>query len=162
MKKNLILLTMLAAVVLIQGCWYYSFTGGSIPGVESVAIPMFKDNSTEFQLKEKLQQQLVTKFQSENIFKIENPNSADAILSGVITNVTDMPVSVNRQEQASQTEIRISVSIKLDERVSGKSIVSVQVSGVAQYSSVSGRETAIERAINQLTQEISEKILSGW
>jgi len=143
-------------------CFYYSFSGKSIPDVESVAIPLFTDKTLEFQLKDRLQLKLIETFQEENLFKIESADRADAILNGVIISVEDQLAAVDRQERAEQTELHITVEIKFENRTTGKVILNERVYGIGFYKSVPERSAAIDQAIEQLTREITDKMLSGW
>ncbi|MFC1729890.1 LPS assembly lipoprotein LptE [candidate division KSB1 bacterium] len=156
--------TVISTAVLLTGmlsCWY-SFTGRGLPGVESVAIPLFIDRTQEFRLSDKLQAQLISIFQEENILRIESDERADAILSGVIVRIVDSPRSVSRNELAEQSEVTIEVEIKLENRETGQVIMNERVRGVALYGAVSERDAAIDEALVVLTREISNKILSGW
>ncbi|MCP4724517.1 MAG: LptE family protein [bacterium] len=160
MKKILFVSTIISLAFV--SCWYYSFTGKALPGIESVAIPLFEDRTAEFQIKEKLQAQLQTTFLEENIFKITSPNDADAVLNGVIVSVLDKPVSITDQVRASRTEVRITVRITLEEKKSGLVIFEQQVSGIGHYTEVNEREDALDEAIEQLTTDIANRVLSDW
>ncbi|MFC1564485.1 LPS assembly lipoprotein LptE [candidate division KSB1 bacterium] len=154
-------LFILLSGLLFNSCWY-SFTGKALPGIESVAIPLFEDRTAEFQIKEKLQAQLQTTFLEENIFKITSVTNADAVLNGVIVSVQDRTVSISDQLRAASTEVRITVSVTLEEKKTGKVIFKQQVSGVGNYTVVSQRESALEEAIEQLTTDIANRVLSDW
>lgn len=156
---------LLFALIILSGsvsCWYYSFTGKSLPGVESVYIPVFTDRSVEFQLKDMIQQQLIKTFQEENIFKIESADNADAILNGVILPVQDRPATVNKDERTEMTEVYIAVEFKLEDRKTGKVIIQEKVNGVGFYETTLERDNAIAEALIKLTQEIANKILTNW
>ncbi|MFC1492642.1 LPS assembly lipoprotein LptE [candidate division KSB1 bacterium] len=159
MKKIVFILPVISLVFV--SCWY-SFTGKALPGIESVAIPLFEDRTAEFQIKEKLQAQLQSTFLEENIFKITSPAAADAVLNGVIVSVGDRPVSITDQVRASRTEVRITVRITLEEKKTGKIIFEQQVAGVGHYTDVNERDSALEEAIGQLTTDIANRVLSDW
>jgi len=161
-RRKFTLIVLLITAPLLFSCWYYSFSGRALPDVDSVAIPLFKDNTLEFQLKERLQLALIQTFQEENILKIEGEGTADSILDGVIVSVVDRPTSVTKNEQTEQTEVRINIQIKFENKKTGKVLLNEQVSGVGFYQAVSERGTAIDTALEQLTREITDKILSGW
>lgn len=162
MNKRKVVLCTIMVCLLFNSCWYYSFTGKALPGIESVAIPLFEDRTAEFRIKEKLQAQLQNTFLEENIFKIASPNNADAILNGVIVSVQDRPVEITEQIRASRTEVRITVKVTLEEKKSGKVIFEQQVSGIGHYQDVNERDEALDEAIEQLTTDIANRVLSDW
>ena len=84
------------------------------------------------------------------------------MLNGIIVSVQDRPVSITEQIRASRTEVRITVSIKLEEKKSGKIIFEQQVSGVGHYTDVNERDSALDEAIEQLTTDIANRVLSDW
>jgi len=161
-KKGIFFLCVISALTGTFSCWYYSFSGKSLPGVESISIPLFDDRSQEFQLKDKLQLRIINTFQEENLLRIEGPNSADVILKGVILSVKDEPAAVSREEKIERTEVHIDVEIKLEERKSGKVLLQERVTGIGFYKTTLERDKAIEEAIAFLTRDIANKVLSGW
>lgn len=144
-------------------CWYYSFTGQGIPGVKTIAIPLFADRTKEIQVREKLQNLMIRYFQDENILKVVGINQADAILKGVIESIDDVPTALTKQEEAQQWELRVNVQIKFEQKNTGKVLVSESLTGIGFYSDpVSERDAAIEEALIKLIRDISNKIVSGW
>lgn len=161
--KKKIFLTVCIIPASFLYCWYYSFSGQGIPGVETIAIPLFANRTKEVQVREKLQNMMIGYFQDENILKIVGANQADAILSGVIESIDDVPTALTKQEDAQQFELRVNVQIKFEERITGKVLVAERLTGVGFYSDpVSEREDAINEALIQLIRDISNKIVSGW
>lgn len=152
-----------SACCLMFSCWYYSFTGRGLPGIETISIPLFADRTTEIQVRDKLQNMLISFFQDENILKVVGENQADAVLSGVLEVIEDVPTAINRQEEAQQFELRISVQIKFENRKTGKIIVNERLTGIGFYKDpLAERQEAITQALTQLTRDISNKLLSGW
>jgi len=143
-------------------CWYYSFSGKSLPGVESIAIPLFTDRTGEIQIRDKLQSMLISTFQNENILKVVGQNQADVVLSGVIEDTRDEPTAPDRQEQARQFELRIIVQIKLENKKTGKVMLTERITGLGFYKELTERDEAIDQALNQLARDVSNKIVSGW
>ncbi|MFC1513810.1 LPS assembly lipoprotein LptE [candidate division KSB1 bacterium] len=162
--NKIVLLFVTLSVFMFMDCWYYSFSGKSLPGIESVAIPLFdlRNNANEVEIRDKLQNSLVSKFQNENILKVVSRNQADSILEGVIENIEDNPTAINIQEQAQQWELKITVQFKLEVTKSGKVIVNEKVVGMGLYTDLQQRDQAVEDAVKQLIQDISDKIVSGW
>ena len=150
-----------AAVLLFAGC-FYSFTGGGLPGVKSVAIPMADYKGSEFQLREKITNQIIDKFMQDGTLKVGNLNTADTILRCTISKSPDRSTAINQNEVAQQFELSINVSIKLEDRKTGKIILTKSVNGKSTYSDLSARNTAMEEAIEMVTDNVLEEIISAW
>ena len=162
-KNNLFVLVFLCAITVCFACWKYSFSGKtSLPGIETISIPLFTDHSNELQVRDKLQSLLISTFLDENIFKVVGQNQADAVLSGVIENISDEAASLTRQEEVRQWELRVTVQVKLENRKTGQIIMRERLTGLGFYKELVERDEAIDTALQQLTQDISNKIVSGW
>jgi len=160
-SKKLILIFAFFFILNIY-CFNYSFTGGGIPGINSVYIPIADNKTNEFQLREKLTNTLIDKFMQDGNMKLENMNSADSILRCTVENISDRAASINRDEQVNQFQLRISVSIVLQNRKTGKEIIKKNISGISDYMDLSERNEAIEEAMDKLTTDIVEAIISAW
>lgn len=147
---------------LISGCFKYSFTGGGLPGINSISIPMADDKTNEFQLRENVTNALIDKFMQDGNLKLEDVNNSDSILRCSIQSINDRAAGIDRNESASQFELNIRVSIILEERATGKEIIKATISGKGIYSDLSERNSALEEAIDKLTSDILEEIISAW
>ena len=148
-------------------CWSYSFSEKALPGVDAIAVSLFTDRTNENQIRELLQNSIITTFVDENVFSIVGQNQADAILSGVIELIGDVPTQLNRSEFASQFEVQITVLVKLEEKNSGNVLLSERLLGTGLYTEPLGegegsRDAAVNQALEQITRDIIDKISSGW
>ena len=85
---------------------------GSIPiNIKNVSIPLFENQTVEFELSEKLTSKIVQEISSQNIIKITNDVNSDSIINGVVNSVSDGPYSFNDNEQVS--EYRFSLSVRV-------------------------------------------------
>ena len=94
---------LVAATVWMIGC--YSFTGASVPPhLKTLAIPTIEDQSTfgEPGVRERMTTDLTTLFLTDNSFQVADRGTADAMLRGVITSVTDAPAVVEQGETVSK------------------------------------------------------------
>ncbi|MFC1724515.1 LptE family protein [candidate division KSB1 bacterium] len=152
----------LLLILSLVSCFNYSFTGGGLPGINSIAIPIADDKTNEFQLREKVTNSLIDKFMQDGNLKIENINASDSILRCTIQSISDRSATIDRNEVASQFELNISVSLVLEDRKTGKTIIKKSVRGQSNYTDLSERNQAIEEAIDKLTTDILEEIISAW
>ncbi|RKY83165.1 hypothetical protein DRP98_07780, partial [candidate division KSB1 bacterium] len=68
-------------LLLLGGCAYYSFSGNTLPSyIKTVAIPLFEDQTSEFGIKEKLTDALISEFTRDNTLKISSQDEADSII----------------------------------------------------------------------------------
>ena len=66
-NKILIVAIAFSIIVLTGGCCTrYSFTGQPMPGINSIAIPIFVDMTTEYGLREKVTSTVIDKFIEDN------------------------------------------------------------------------------------------------
>ena len=86
------------ALLLLNGCGYYSFTGATLPEhLNTVAIPLAEDNSLSplTTLDEALTELLVTRFVRQTRLSLEtSEDDADAVLTATIDRYTSAPTSV--------------------------------------------------------------------
>ena len=62
-------------LIILTSCGPYSFTGSSIPGhIKTIAIPLFEDRTSEFEIKEKLTDYIIDEVTRDNTLKIANEN----------------------------------------------------------------------------------------
>jgi len=161
MQKKVVFFVVCVSVSLCS-CWYYSFSGKSLPGIKTIAIPPFANQSPEVQIRDRLQSMLISTFQNENILKVVGENEADVVLRGVIEEVKDVPTAPTRKEEARQFELRIVVRIKLENKKTGKQMQNEQLSRIGFYKELQLRDDAIDQALQQLSRDIANKILSNW
>ena len=96
-----------AVVPVLHGC--YSFTGASVPPhLKTVAIPLVDDQSGfgEPGLREQFTTALTNLFISDNSLEVSNRTTADAVLEGSITSISDAPAIVQQGQQGEQVSKR--------------------------------------------------------
>ena len=111
LKKRLTKIISLNLIFLLFGCAYYSMAGSIPPNIKNVSVPLFINETVEFELSEKLTSGIIQEIGSQNIVKITNDIDSDSIINGVISSVSDGPYTFNNNEQVS--EYRFSLSVKV-------------------------------------------------
>ena len=143
-------------------CGHYSFSGVRVPGVASIAIPVFEDQSGEFQIREQLTNRLVERFLTENTLPVVAPDDADSILRGTILRVEDNPVSLRTNETAQQFELYIYVQVRYENQRTHETLFEDRLSGRGTFDEPASRELGIELAIEKLSEDLLNKVISGW
>ena len=87
MKKYLLLFSS----CFLGSCMYYSLAGSIPPHINSVAIPIVENQTAEFGMSESVTENLLAKFNEENILRVTDEESAVSVLNGTIVRVTDAP-----------------------------------------------------------------------
>lgn len=161
-----LLLLSLTALLLAGGCGYYSFTGASAGHLRSIAIPAFDNRTAEFGVAETLSESLIDLFTADGTLKVRDVRSADAVLYGTVTSITDRPSAITSDETVSQYEIRVTVNLRLEDRVKGKIAWEESLSQTALYNfsggSTAERDAGLEDAVGKLAEDILSKTVSGW
>ncbi|TFB12974.1 hypothetical protein E3V33_03685 [Candidatus Marinimicrobia bacterium MT.SAG.4] len=160
--KNFLIAAVCAAAV---GCGPYSFSGSSIPShIKSVAIPIFENETAEFGIKEKVTDALLENFISENILKISDKKNADSIIRGTIMKITDVPFTFDENEIVQDYRVTIYLNLVWHDQVKDNDLFDGKINGWGVYpaNSPEERDDGIEKAIERLITEITNKTLSGW
>lgn len=152
----------------------YSFTGSSVPAhLKTISIPIFSDRtgSGEFDLSQKLTNQLTQKFIDDNTLAVGNRGSSNCVLDGVISSIDDSPAVVSgtssgAQETITARRITINVNVSFKDLVKKQTIFERNFSNYSDYI-VKGditavRKKAIEDAIDKITEDILLGVVSNW
>jgi len=115
MKKNLVLLTLVAA--LAAGACGYTLAGrGSfLPSyIQTIGIPMFVNRTTVFNLETELTQKVRAEFIGRGKFKIvPDSTGVDALLTGEVVAVSLAPTSFTTQQIASRYTATLIARVEL-------------------------------------------------
>ncbi len=187
LKRRLIKIVNFSAIFLLSGCAYYSMAGSIPANIKNVSIPLFVNETSEFELSEKLTNKIVEQISEQNIIKVSNNLNADSVINGNIVSVSDGPYAFNNNEQVS--EYRFSIRIKAvwidssdDEELFSKDFSSFGTYSIDNDPSSDGldndndglidaadsdefgdsRELAINVAIDKIAIDIVNAVLSTW
>ncbi len=187
LKRKLTKIISLNLFFLIFGCSYYSMAGSIPINIKNVSIPLFENQTVEFELSEKLTSKIVQEISSQNIIKITNDVNSDSIINGVVNSVSDGPYSFNDNEQVSEYRFSLSVRVSWIDNGADSKLFEKTFSAFGTYSidndpSSDGidndndgiidgddsdefgdsRELAINVAINKIAVDIVNTVLSTW
>ena len=187
LKKRLTKIINLNLIFLLFGCAYYSMAGSIPPNIKNVSVPLFINETVEFELSEKLTSGIIQEIGSQNIVKITNDIDSDSIINGVISSVSDGPYSFNNNEQVSEYRFSLSVKVSWVDNNDENILFDKTFSAFGTYSidndpSSDGldndndgiidgddsdefgdsRELAINVAINKIAVDIVNTVLSTW
>ncbi len=164
MKKIIVLLI---ALLTVSACGIYSFKGNLPPHIKSIAIPEFEDRTAEFDLGARVTEQVRNGFIKEKILDLVSTDNAHSVLYCTISSIDDKPAVYSESETGeSVDEYRVTIKIKTQwkDLIKDKNIFEQTMSGFGEYdpNSPDERDVAIDEAIDKITQDIIERILSDW
>jgi len=170
-NRNVWKLSVIAVVLTMafSQCWFYSFKGTLPPHIQSIAIPLFTDKTAEFNIQTVVTDKIRLGFIKENILQLVEENNANSVLYGSILSIQDKPLVYSESEQGeSVSEYRVTLRIEVEwfDKVNNQSMFKQQFTGFSEYDPTGAteetREVALTEAINQITEDIINKILAGW
>jgi hypothetical protein len=159
---------MLAGVLLCCAGCPYSFTGASVPKhLKTIAIPLVDDQSGfgAAGLRESFTTELTNLFIGDNSLQVADKTTADSILEGVITSVSDAPSVVTQGETVTKRRITMTVKCAYNDKVQRKKVWEKTFSQWGDYDSGGGlsqREVGLREAIKKVTEDILLETVSGW
>lgn len=163
MKK---LLQLLLLISLLPGCTVYSFKGQGIGGIKTIAIEPFDNRTTEFGIREKLTDAILTRLLNDRTLTVASPRSADAILTGVVLSVEDRPLTYQAAETVSEYQVVISIEARLIRQGVAEPLWQGTVAGEGNYPYTTGstteRQTGIDTALDKIVQDLLNRLTSDW
>ena len=166
-KYKIVALLLLAAIS-FSAC-SYSFTGASVPPhLQTIAIPIVQDRTGfgEAELSDLFTTGLQTKFLQDNTLQIADRDVADALLECTITSINDQPAIISGNEQIDARKITVTAKVVYRDLVMKKVMFDKSFSNFGEYTSsgdiIAERRTAIETAIDQITEDILIGVVSNW
>lgn len=170
LKKFSLLFLLIALTVVLNftACCSYSFTGASVPKhLNTIAIPIADDKSgsAEIGLRESLTQKLIQKFIDDNSLQITDRINADAILECTVVSFNDAPAIISAGENVTSRRITVGVKASYKDLVKKVTIFDKTFTSYQDYpqgGSLSDRNNAIEKVLDQITEDILLETVSGW
>jgi hypothetical protein len=149
----------------------YSFSGSALPShVKTVAVPVFHNNTLEYDLERELTQEVIAAFVRDNSLRVVGEKDADAVLTGRITGYENKVFSYSAGETAEEYLVKITVSAVLKDQVENKELWKQDaLSATATYAVVDrpGKPATTEQegrraAIRELSEVIFARTMEEW
>ncbi|NIM19904.1 MAG: hypothetical protein GTO51_06620 [Candidatus Latescibacteria bacterium] len=153
--------------LLLFGCWY-STTSRTAKGIKSIAVPFFTNKTTEPSLEISVTEKIIQNLVDDNTLKVMDEDDADAILEGDIVEFRNLPFSFNRDLNAEEYHVVVSVQVSLfnrrlnepiwkDKRIQGDGSYFLEVSEEGL-----SFEDALKEAIDEITDQILNLTVQDW
>ncbi len=159
---------LLALLLPLGGCAYYSFTGASIPQhVETVAIPLVDDLSSSpiTDLGGLLTQRLTDRFVGRTRLQLSTDEAdADALLTAAIQRYDVQPSAVGGQNTATLNRLTIGVSATYLDQEENEEVVQRTFSSSVEYdpTDLASEDEAVNEILDNIADDIFTAATSVW
>lgn len=154
-------LLQLLLILVITGCGIYSFSGSSLPShIKTVAVPLFENTTAYYGVSQSLTDGIIDALIQDNTLKIASPKNTDSILKGNIINIREQAGAYNRDEQASDFKVYITVNLIFEDRVKKENLWEETWTEWGEYES--NMDDGVKEAAEKFTEKILNRMVSGW
>ncbi len=163
MKIRLVFFSFLS--LLLTGCGYYSFKGALPSHIQAVAIPIFIDKSGYPGMIEKVTDNVIESFVSDNTLKVVDESKADIIVNGTIQSVSQKVAAIKAGETVSEYQMHVTIKVICEDIRKSKKLYEKVFRQYGIMSSTGGqdeKDTAIDDAIQLIIEDIINTTLGGW
>lgn len=153
---------------LLSNCGYYSTRSKTAKDIKSVAVPFFENTTTEPNLEIIVTETVVDNLVSDNTLSVKDESVADAVLEGKIVSFQNVPFSFNRDLNAEEYRVVISVeatlySKKLERPIWQKQLIKGDGAYFVDTDEQGFRyEDALAEAIKEITDRILNLTVQDW
>ena len=167
-RSNRVLRTctvLVAAVLLLPGCYSFSSGGGLPSNLRSVAVQPFDNQTAVSELQKEILDQL-RRGMRERLNLRESPEArANLVVRGTIVRYeVDLPAGVSadpRQVTSTRRRLQLVLNVEIVDQTTGRTLLKCDgVTKDAQYAEgaeVTGRRNAIESLVNELLEGVQSQ-----
>lgn len=167
-------LAVIALSAALAGCGYHVGSGADLlpKDLKTIAIPAFGNNTTRYKLTALLPGAIGREFVTRTRYRVvADPNEADAILTGTVTNYMSGPTIFDQATgRAAGIQVYVFLNLKLTDRRTGKVLFErpglevrerYEVS-IEQKAYFDESEVALERLSRQVAREVVASVLEAF
>ncbi len=145
-------------------CSPYSFSGGRTALVQSVAVPIFENRTTEFGLAETITSGVINGFIDDNQIKVVDQAAAEAILTGAIVEYKRKAYTFDETDRVTEYIVEIWVDAELTKKDGNASVWKAErMRAFGLYKADSEDEQLGQtRAIQKLSEDILNRTIKSW
>lgn len=163
MLKTITIITAIS-LLLLSGCWYYSFTDKPYPDIETTFVEAFDNSTDQYDLAPSLTEGLITELHGGALFKIAGRDNTHSIISGIVTAYENEAYSYTSEEEPLEFIVRVRARVKFTKVSNSKDLWETTLEGFATYptdESTKDEPTAREEAIDLLIDRILDRLRQG-
>jgi hypothetical protein len=155
------LLAGVAAAVATSSCGYSTRRLVSAPGVSSVAVAQFENDTFRRDLEFRLTRAVAEEVRARTSWRIESPGRADAILTGTIRSAETTVLSEDPNGKPELQRYRVLLEVTLTERASGRVIRHWHVGDAQEWSEGRFGESLDGYATDEVVRRLAERVVAG-
>jgi hypothetical protein len=185
--KNKLPFLSVVFLLTISSCVHYSMAGSLPAHINSIAIPIVENQTVEFGMSESVTENLLIKFNEENILRVTDESESTSILRGTITRVTDAPYTFTKDEAVTEYRFTVHMNVEWYDVRDDKILIKKNFSGWGAYG-LSGdissdaidndgdglidgedndefgdpREFATTVAVTKIAEDVLNEIMTSW
>jgi hypothetical protein len=148
--------------LLLQSCWFYSFTGASIPPqAKTISIQYFANNAPIVNptLSQNLTNVVKDKFASQTNLSLI-PRNGDLQIEGEITNYSVQPMAIQGNDQAALNRLTITVNVRFTNKFAEAQNFETNFSRFEDYPSTKSLSSVQDELIETINKALSEDIFN--
>ncbi len=154
-----------ALLLFLTGCGYHlAGTQNTLPPhLKTVAIPVFKNVSSEPEIHRDLTNVIRESFITDGRLKVVETAQADLLMRGSLNHYNLRAVSFNTSDQASEYYVELGVDIKVNDQVKKKSFLKQKFNTKWDFRSsadVINSEAARQTALNDAYKDLANRLVS--
>ncbi|MCX7825856.1 MAG: LPS assembly lipoprotein LptE [Verrucomicrobiae bacterium] len=157
----------LLAVLCCGGC-AYRLGPTSTLDIKTVAVPNFKNQTTEARISVPITNAVIKRLQSDGSIRVVSEDTADATLTGEIVSWQRTPVRYNIHNAyvPSQYQLVVTAHVVLTNNRTGKRIFDTHIAGTTSYffgdDLAQAERQAMPLAADDLAKRITDRIVDAW
>lgn len=148
----------------------YSVSGKSNPHIQTIAIPIFENETLETGVEDILTNVLIDVIQENRSLTLTSERNADSVLLGKITGYRRTVYTYDAGENVQAYKVEIAVAVEYEDRKKRKTLwKEARMIGWSTYyvvdvpgEVVEEEEAAQIRAAEKLAEDIKTKTVEGW
>jgi hypothetical protein len=153
----------LVYALILSGCGVYSFSGSMSSGIESVAVPVFENESVEYGIAEDLTSGVIEGFVADNTLKVIPRSKADAVLEGTILRYDRSAYTYDENDQVQEYKVNITARVRLNKSDGSLVWEDESLTGYGIYSADDEtEEEGKSRAIEKIAEDIVNRTVKNW
>jgi len=117
----------------LMNCGFYSMAGSIPPHIRSISIPLLDNETAEFGISEEITDNLLEKFNDENILRVVDEGNSDSILRGSIVQAEDVPYTYSKEEVVGEYRFTVSIEVEWVDVANDKILLQKKFKGWGAY-----------------------------
>ncbi len=160
---SLRILTVIFFLFLYSSCSVYTFNPKGKSSYSSIAIARFENRTAEFDLAERLTNDIIDAFIADGTFKVLPEENAEILLYGTMSRYRRLPYTFDENDQVQTYKVEIDFDIKLKSGKDDSEIWAETMNKIASYDvETETEEDARQKVILLLIESIINKTTKSW